>query len=52
VSGATVIKYYFFGGQRHPKGTRMKQGSTLTYLHSDRGPWYREKGKKQSLREP
>jgi len=31
VSGSTVTKYYFFGGQR----IAMKRGTTLTYLHSD-----------------
>ncbi len=34
-TGSTVTKYYFFNGQRHPEGTRMKRGSTVSYLHSD-----------------
>lgn len=31
VTGSTITKYYYFGGQR----VAMKQGSAVTYLHSD-----------------
>jgi len=33
LTGATVTKYYYLGGQR----VAMRQGGVLTYLHGDHG---------------